>query len=171
MTRAAGLETITELEADYRGDFHAWAFEQARLLRAGEFDRLDIENLAEEVESLGRSSARNLYGHLARLLQHMLKWDYQPAHRSRSWLFSIRVHRKHVAKTLAKNPSLKSQLDELVGEAFELAALYAEQETGLGPSDFPDTCPYDWADIMEREFALEPDEPLRDEPRRGSRAS
>ena len=71
----------------YDRDFYAWANEQAALLRAGRLTEADIENIAEEIESMGRSEKRELVGRLAILLQHLLKWQFQPGRRSASWLF------------------------------------------------------------------------------------
>ena len=78
----------------YDEDFCAWTEEQARLLRAGQFSQLDVENIAEEMEDLGRSIRRELRNRLAVLTMHLLKWQYQPGHRSRSWSITIREQRQ-----------------------------------------------------------------------------
>ena len=73
----------------YDDDFFAWTQEQARLLRDGELADIDVENLAEEIESMGRSVRRELRNRLALLIMHLLKWRFQPAFRSRSWSSTI----------------------------------------------------------------------------------
>jgi predicted DNA-binding ribbon-helix-helix protein len=75
--------------AEYERDFYSWSIEQARLLREGRTDALDRDNLAEEIESLGREQFNKLVSALRVAIMHMLKWDHQPAKRSRSWMLSI----------------------------------------------------------------------------------
>ena len=74
----------------YERDFYAWANEQAALLRAGKLDSADIENIAEEIESMGRSEKRELINRLAVLLLHLLKWRFQPGLRGNSWRATYR---------------------------------------------------------------------------------
>ena len=81
---------------DYEDDFYAWTVEQARLLRSGEFSELDIENIAEELESMGRSDKREIESRLSVLLAHLLKWQLQVGLRSRSWSGTIREQREHI---------------------------------------------------------------------------
>jgi len=124
----------------YHTDFHAWAFEQARRIRAGE--AVDIENVAEELEDLGRSEQDKLESYLRVLMIHLLKWQFQPSHRSRSWELTIKEQRRRVARVLRDNPSLKSLLAESLVEAYALAILGASRETGLEETAFPAVCPY-----------------------------
>lgn len=74
----------------YDKDFYAWAAENASLLRRKKFDEIDIGNIAEEIESMGRSEKRSLISHLRVLILHLLKWEYQPELRGNSWKSSIR---------------------------------------------------------------------------------
>ncbi len=85
MTTDATRGAVGPVAVSYDQDVVAWSVEQARLLRAGRFDRLDIEHIADEIEDVGRSQARDLASRLAMLLAHWLRWEYHPAHRSRSW--------------------------------------------------------------------------------------
>jgi len=80
----------------YEQDFYGWTQEQAALLRAGRLTDLDIENLIEEVETMGRSEKRELESRLTVLLLHLLKWKYQPNRRGRSWNLTIKGHRQCV---------------------------------------------------------------------------
>ena len=75
--------------AGYDEDFALWSAEQAGLIRAGRLDRLDLDNLAEEIDSLGRSEEHQIDSRLEVLLQHLLKWQFQPEKRTRSWAASI----------------------------------------------------------------------------------
>jgi hypothetical protein len=134
----------------YEGDVYSWAFRQAQLLREGRFDEADIPNILEEIESLGRSEKSALRSSAARVIQHMLKWDYQPERRPRSWQTSIATHRVHVEQSLAANPGLKSQLPKVLAEAYRLGVALAVDETELERSAFPVRCPYDWDTVMSR---------------------
>jgi hypothetical protein len=137
---------------NYESDFYAWANEQAALLRAGKLSSADIENIAEEIESMGRGEKRELVNRLDVLLLHLLKWQFQPQFRSQSWRASIREQRIRLATHLKDNPSLKSKLDEAVGEAYQLAIIEAGRETGLPENAFPATCPYGFDQTMDPEF-------------------
>jgi hypothetical protein len=136
----------------YDSDFHAWAHEQASLLRAGRLSEADIENIAEEIESMGRSEKRELVNRLTVLLSHLLKWRYQPGLRSRSWTLTIEQQRLRLDKHLAENPSLKSRLDEAMADAFQDARIDAERETRLPRSVFPSSCPFTFDEAMNPDF-------------------
>ena len=94
-------------------DFYTWTREQAGLLRAGNFANLDTAHLIEELESMGARERRELETRLSVLLQHLLKWRYQPERRGNSWRSTIRVQRIDAARVLADNPGLQSRMPEL----------------------------------------------------------
>lgn len=139
---------------DYDTDFHAWAMEQAKRIREGAFEALDRENVAEEIESLGREQFSKLRSAYSVLLMHMLKWDHQPEKRTRSWSTTIVSQRLDVIDILADSPSLKSRMGEAVAKAYRRARIEAAQETELPLSTFPETNPYPLDEIMERAFDL-----------------
>ena len=114
-------DTPRAARARYDDDAYAWAFEQAALLRAGRWSELDIEHLADEIESVGKSERRELESALRLVLMHLLKWDHQPEKRSRSWTITIANQRDHAARTLAENRSLKPRLGDIVADAYRLA--------------------------------------------------
>ena len=138
--------------ATYRGDFYTWTLEQGALLRAGRFDAVDCENLAEEIESLGRSEFSRLVSVYSLIQLHMLKWEHQPNLRSRSWASSIELHRMHAAEALEDNPGLKSRVDEAVVRAYRAARLEAIRETGLSKKVFPETCPFTLDEMLMRPY-------------------
>ena len=127
--------------------------EQARHLREGIFDALDRDNLAEEIESLGHEQFSKLVSALRVAMMHMLKWDHQPAARSRSWVLSILEQRLEIADVLADNPSLKPRIGEAIARAYRRARLEAAKETGLDETEFPATCPYSFDDMTGRNFS------------------
>jgi len=141
--------------ASYEGDYYTWVLEQVALIRARRFDEVDAEHVAEELEDLGRSQLSKLHSALRVLVMHMLKWDQQPEHRTRSWIYSIREQRRRYASLIAANPGLKPRRAAVLAEAYEEARLWAADETHLQPEDFPDACPYTWDDLLERPFDLD----------------
>nr|VFJ92292.1 MAG: protein of unknown function DUF29 [Candidatus Kentron sp. H]VFJ93209.1 MAG: protein of unknown function DUF29 [Candidatus Kentron sp. H]VFK00073.1 MAG: protein of unknown function DUF29 [Candidatus Kentron sp. H] len=134
----------------YERDFHAWANRQATLLRAGDFLAADMDNIAEEIEGMGRREKREVVNRLKILLVHLLKWQYQPAFRGRGWALTIKEQRKELDLHLLDNPSLKSQLPQSMMDAYELAVIRAEKETGL--ESFPAVCPYGFDEVMDEGF-------------------
>lgn len=133
----------------YERDFYAWSNEQAALLRSGNLAAADIANIAEEIESMGRSEKRELVSRLAILLLHLLKWRYQTDRRSRSWELSIDNSRDALGDHLADNPSLKSKVEEAVATAYRTARREAAIETGLPLETFPAACPWTFDQAMQ----------------------
>ncbi len=140
--------------AEYMRDFYSWLMEQARLVREGRWDAVDRENLAEEIESLGREQFNKLESALRVLLLHILKWDHQAERRSRSWVLSIRDQRLEVQDVLADNPGLKPRIGEALTRAYRRARLQAAKETTLDETQFPDTCPYSFDEAVSQKFEL-----------------
>ena len=86
----------------YESDFYHWTVDQVERLRLGKLDGLDLENLAEEIESLGNQQRSELENRLAVLLGHLLKWDLQPDLRGKSWRSTIREQRRQIQKLIKK---------------------------------------------------------------------
>ncbi len=141
----------------YEQDFYAWANEQASLLRAGKLSSADIQHIAEEIESMGRTEKRELVSRLTVLLLHLLKWRYQPARRGNSWKRSVANSRDQLADHMADNPSLKARLPEAIEAAFRYARRDAANETDLDDTSFPLECPWAFEQIMAADFWPESD--------------
>jgi hypothetical protein len=139
--------------AGYDEDIAAWATEQARLIRARQFDRLDIEHIADEIDDVGKSEKRELASRMAVLLVHLLKWQFQPDRRGSRWEVSIRHQREGLALALKVTPSLKTVLrdPDWRREAWLDGIARAAQETGLDEATFPDICPWDMAGEVMRD--------------------
>ncbi|TVQ09377.1 MAG: DUF29 domain-containing protein [Leptolyngbya sp. DLM2.Bin27] len=133
----------------YDQDFYAWAQRQAELLRAGQLGELDIENLIEEIESLGRQERQELRNQLGVLLGHLLKWHYQPEARSKSWVYTIREQRRKIQRHLKENPSLKPYLSEAIVIGYEDGLDLVGRETPLDPQQLPQSCPFSETEIFE----------------------
>ena len=138
---------------DRKTDLHGWAKHQAALLREGRVSELEMAALAEEIEEVGSSQYDKLESALRVLLIHMLKWDYQPGRRSRSWSLTIREQRQRVSRVLQRNPSLQPERPLAMAAAWDDARLGAARETDLPLTAFPGALPYSWQDVTERPFA------------------
>jgi hypothetical protein len=146
------VPTAEPARSDYDRDFYSWSLEQARLVREGQWPAVDRENIAEEIESLGREQFNKLESALRVLMIHMLKWDHQPKKRTRSWATSIKDQRVAFHDVLDDNPGLKHRLDEAMTRAYRRARLQASVQTGLAEETFPENCPYTFDDLMTRSF-------------------
>ena len=136
----------------YDHDFHAWANEQADLLRAGKLGEADILHIAEEIGSMGKTEKRELVSRLTVLLLHLLKWQFQPAFRGHSWRTSVRVQRIALVSHMRDNPSLNAALDDAITEAYRVARIEAEDQTGLAEDTFPAACFWSFDQIMAEDF-------------------
>ncbi|MEF8715582.1 MAG: DUF29 domain-containing protein [Accumulibacter sp.] len=129
---------------DYETDVVAWASEQARLIRAGRFDLVDREHIAEEIEDVGKSEQRELATRMAVLLAHLLKWQHQPERRGASWEVTISSQRQRMVRRLDKTPSLRGCLNDpdWWADAWGDACDLASAETGIGIDKLPRHCPW-----------------------------
>ncbi len=139
----------------YNSDFYAWTQEQARLLKETKWDLVDVVNLIEEIETLGRQERRELRNRLGVLLGHLLKWQYQSENRSNSWLATIREQRRQIEMLLQESPSLQPYLEEALQTGYEDGIDLAVRETNLPYKTFPETCPYALRQVMDAQFLPE----------------
>lgn len=142
----------------YETDFYAWTQVQAKLLQAGQWRELDRVNLVEEIESLGRQEQQELVNRLGVLLGHLLKWEFQPAARSKSWFATIREQRRRMARLFQQSPSLKPLLPEALSDAYPDGVDLVIRETPLRYRELPAACPYMLEQILDSKFF--PGEPI-----------
>lgn len=139
------MSTVTSLTS-YDKDFAQWAFDTAQAIRERRFEDIDWDNVAEEIESLGRTEHRELVSRLAQLMYHVLKMEYQPERRTRSWERTIRVQRRDIYRVLEEEPSLKAYLREpgTLARAYDgvLPLGTGENLPDSVLDRFPDACPY-----------------------------
>lgn len=136
----------------YDQDFFAWANEQAGPLRAGRLAEADIAHIADEIESMGKSEKRELVSRLTVLLLHLLKGQFQAALRSHGRRNSVRVQRISLDSLIRDNPSLMSVHTNAVADAYRIARIEAEGETGIPEATFPSVCPWSFGQIMDDDF-------------------
>lgn len=136
----------------YETDFYGWIQQQAALLKDGQFGAIDLANIIEEIESMGRSEKRELENRLTVLLQHLLKWKYQPNRRGKSWELTIKGQRSRFLRVLKENPGLKTKLEGCLLNAYQDAVVEAAKETGFDERVFPEACPWNWQELIDSEF-------------------
>jgi uncharacterized protein DUF29 len=136
----------------YEDDFYTWAQEQANLLREGIWHAVDVSHVAEEIADLGNEQAHAVESHLRILLAHLLKWQYQPQRRRRSWRLSCLNARDEIDRRLQRNPSLRHQVPLFLAGVYPKARRLAEVETGLPLATFPEACPWSVVQVLDEDF-------------------
>ncbi|MES0336854.1 MAG: DUF29 domain-containing protein [Candidatus Magnetobacterium sp. LHC-1] len=156
------MDTLTQAHNDalaardlYEVDFYRWVFYNADLLRQGRFTEIDLENIIEELEDMGRNNKRELLSRLKVLIMHLLKWQYQPNRRSESWCATIITQRQDIKSLLEDSPSLKHNIDTVIAKGFIAAKQIFEVETGISAKKLPETCPYTFEQLMDYGFLPE----------------
>ena len=143
---------ITKIQEEYDQDFYSWILHNVALLRAGKFAEVDIEHVAEEIESMGKSDKRELISRFAILLAHLLKWKFQPERRGNSWKYTIEEQRFEIADLLEESPSLKYELDKNLDHAYQKSLLITVKETGMSKKTFPESCPFSLEQSLHFDF-------------------
>lgn len=124
----------------YEQDYYLWLRTTINQLRAGQFSSVDLENLIEELETMGRSQKRAIESLLIRLLEHLLKLKYWDSERERNegpWKGEIRTFRRQIKKELKDSPSLKPYILEIFEECYEEARKEASDRSQLPLDTFP----------------------------------
>lgn len=140
------------MQPKYEDDFYGWAMTNAVLLKKRKFNEADMENIIEEIESMGRSAENQLTRRFSLVLMHLLKWQYQPTLQGKSWQVTLREQRRASRRLINKNPSLKVKINDCLFEAYEDAIDETIKETGLDEKTFPSECPYTFDQIMDDAF-------------------
>ena len=136
----------------YEQDFYLWIETTSKQLKAGKFAEIDLANLIEEIESMGRSEKRELKSRLIVLLMHLLKWQYQPEKRSESWRSTIAEQRICIELLLEDSPSLQPLLIEIFANCYGKARLKASEETGMKLNFFPKESPFTLEETLKNSF-------------------
>ncbi len=141
--------TITNL---YEQDYHLWLKITAKLLKNRQLEKLDYDNLIEEIEAMGRSEKRAIESNLIVLLMHLLKYQYQPEKQTNSWRYTIREHRRRIIRSLEDSLSLKKYLTDVFESCYDYARKEAADETGLSLDIFPLKNPFSVKETLSFEF-------------------
>lgn len=140
----------------YEQDFYAWTFQQADLLKQGKFEQVDLSNIIEEIETLGRNLRNAIASRMVVLIAHLLKWKFQPNFRetSHSWLYTIKEQRVQIQIIIDDMPSLKNSLkdDEWINKQWKRSLMLASDETKLKQSIFPSEPIWSVEQILDENF-------------------
>jgi hypothetical protein len=139
----------------YETDFNLWVEQTVNQLKSGDIQGLDLDNLIEEIESIGWNNKREVRSRLIVLMAHLLKWQHQPEKQSNSWIYTIKEQRLQQLKLILQDsPSLKPFLQEVLNDCYQDARNDADaaQETKLTPDNFPKESPYTQAQILDSDF-------------------
>jgi hypothetical protein len=139
----------------YESDFNLWIEATAQLLREGRLTELDVANLIAEVESMSNSDKRALSSDLVVVLLHLLKWQYQPNKRTRSWEKTIAEHRRRIDECFESSPSLRNYFQQIFDKCYQNARKQAKIETGLSLKCFPGVCPFTVEQVLNEDFLPE----------------
>ena len=136
----------------YDSDYYQWLNVTATLLSEGRLNDLDVPNLLDELEAMGKSQKRAIESYLKVLLLHLLKWNYQPTMRSGRWRSSIRNSRLGISDRIEESPSLRELPELILEKCYRVARSNAADETGLDQSVFPKVCPFTVAELLHEDF-------------------
>jgi hypothetical protein len=146
------MDTEKTSQISYDRDFMLWIEATVQLLKEQRFSEVDLENLIEEIEDMGRSNKSALRSNLIVVLLHLLKWKYQPEKRTNSWKFSIREHRRRLEEDFEDSPSLQNYYREVFPKCYANARKLAADETGLVLDIFPVESPFSPEEVSDAEF-------------------
>ncbi|HJU12714.1 MAG TPA: DUF29 domain-containing protein [Candidatus Binataceae bacterium] len=136
-------------------DFHGWLLDQAAALRARDYESLDWDHLAEEIEDMAARNKRRIEKHLRKLLLHLLKFKYEQEelHRHKSWRDSVNTAREDIEDELEQSPGIfQGKPEEVVAKAYRRARRKIIDQSGLPASTFPEACPWSYEQIMAEDF-------------------
>jgi hypothetical protein len=140
----------------YERDYYAWLRDQVRALRERRIEEVDWDNVAEEIEDLGKSERRGISSHLAKVVEHLLKLEYAHGifseYNARAWRLSVRSARRQIRKLLNESPSLGPQLEEMLIDAYEDGRLEALRDRRLKEDILPKASPWTLAQVMDDTF-------------------
>lgn len=141
--------------AGYDTDFFQWTQSTAEMIRQGRLAEVDLENVAEEIEDMGKRDRREVRSRLIVLLMHLLKWELQPELRTPSWDSTIDEQRMQIQFIIQDSPSLRRLPSDELAATYKRAVKRAIAQTGLDDSRFPPSCPYTAEQILDSDFLPE----------------
>lgn len=136
----------------YEQDFYLWIANTVKQLKEGNWNEIDITNLIEELESMGRSERRELKSRLIVLLVHLLKWKYQPIQQGESWIHTINEQCRQLELILEDSASLKPFLQEVWQECYTKARREVSKETGLAVDNLPTKSPFSLEETLNSDY-------------------
>ncbi len=142
MTAQLATKSETIDSSLYHQDYYLWLNATTKLLQKGKFEQVDLVNLIEEIQDMGRREKRGIKNNLIVLLMHLVKYKYQPQKRSNSWRHTIRERRRRLRDYFSDSPSLKGYFQDVFAQCYLDACKEAADETGLSINIFPTESPF-----------------------------
>lgn len=139
----------------YEQDFYLWIQTTVKLLSERKLDKLDIDNLIEEIDSMGRSEKKELKTRLIVLIEHLLKlqyWTEEKDYNTRGWRNTVVEQRRQIAYTLADSPSLKSVLNDIFIDCYKDSRNDTLRKYQLPSNLFPEESPFSLSDVLNADF-------------------
>ncbi len=155
MTTQLSITESKQTSSLYEEDYHLWLMNTIHQLQHGKLAKVDLVNLIEELEAMGRSEKSAIESNLTILMMHLLKYQYQHEKQTNSWRFTIREHRRRLRKSFQKSPSLKRYFLEVFQECYQDARELAADETGLSIDTFPVESPFSQEDSLNPDYLPE----------------
>jgi hypothetical protein len=153
----ADVVELTNSNALYEVDEHAWIERQVAALRDGHLDRLDRANLIEFLTAMALRDLRELKSRLVVLYAHILKFRIQPEKASRSWRLTVLEQQRAIRAILESLPSLKRRADDILREVYPDAVKAASIDTGTDSKSIPSQPTLDIAGVLDFDATAFPD--------------
>lgn len=148
------VETVEILPSLFERDETAWLESMAESARSGRADGLDLPHLAEYLSDMAGRDRREVESRLVVLLAHLLKWDHQPGHRSRSWRATV-IEQRQELNRLAGRGVLRNHAEDVLAGVYTEAVERASAGNGLPPGLLPPDCPYTLDQLLAVELPRE----------------
>ncbi|WP_413174890.1 DUF29 domain-containing protein [Anabaena azotica] len=139
----------------YEQDFYLWIQTTVQVLKEGKLEQLDIDNLIEEIDSMGRSEKKELKTRLIVLIEHLLKlqyWTEKKDDNARGWRNTVVEQRRQITYTLADSPSLKSILNDIFPDCYQDARNDTLRKYQLPSELFPEESPFSLVQVLNLDF-------------------
>lgn len=146
---------VSSAKSLYEEDFYGWLQETANLLKEHRFEKLDLENLIEEIETMGRSEKRELESRLTVIIEHLLKltyWLTEKEANAQGWRITIVEQRRQVQRLLKESPSLKRLIPEMGIDCYQAAREDTLRKYQLPADLFPIESPFTLEAILDSDY-------------------
>lgn len=149
------MQETLNLKKLYEEDENLWLFENAKLLREGKLELVDIEHIAEFLEDMGRRDFREVFSRLKILIMHLLKWMFQKEKRSNSWEVTIFNQRDELNFDFETSKNLENYAKANFEKIYRKSRQMASKETGLPLSTFPEEPPFTFEQVIDEDYLPE----------------
>jgi hypothetical protein len=132
----------------YNTDFVAWLMQQAAALRARQWDQLDVEHLAEEIDGLAALERRELRSRIRFIVTRLISAQQpRPAFRAGPQEL-IEAEQDALGMLLEDNPTLRAELAAVIHSVYPRARRAAARDLGIAVENLPDHNPFTLEEIL-----------------------